>query len=237
MNYLEIKEKLEAGIALYQKSSPTKGLDWPESVKQGLHREKNFEYAVNRFRNFGSLAEYVNAWYAEMVGGIQEINPEGDDMKLVEPLMEAIKALPLKFPDEIKDRDLEVKLQPLLYGLWQYIEDHDFTFGLGDDGTDETEMDMESVYYLLLALSGPSDFNKSLVWYFPDWHIRSNYLNTHEQPAVYITLDLAIAWLRDLDKVSKANDFDPETFTTEKQDSIAIFLRDICQDNQVIIGG
>jgi len=98
------------------------------------------------------LKEFTLEWvkFKSFLEGL----PKAEDLNLDsdQSLREQLEPL-IPGDSHFEKRDF---LDDMLFSLWKYIEDFDKTFDLGDDGTDEAEMQKDMLMYLILDILSPS---------------------------------------------------------------------------------
>lgn len=131
-----------------------KDMEWDEAVKAGVTVLYNMRSNISD-EPIGEISLYdiLNNNYKSWLGMAHELHVEvGEADDDLNKLFALIPQLPSDLPKEYTKYDLD--LEPLLTSLWYYIEspdNDDFTFGLGDDGTDEMEQALCNLNYILTA--------------------------------------------------------------------------------------
>ena len=133
--------------------------DWDEARKNKTYKLHDCISSLERYPidPDHTPRKYLEEMYKDALKNVKSIDDDGhgDDVPELDELYQLINQLPPELPKELVPTNQILNLNPLQAGLWKFFDDHEITFGLGDDGTDEAEQDMEKIAYLLDICQDP----------------------------------------------------------------------------------
>lgn len=179
-------------LAKVEEANEAPDIPWNQAIEQDLCWRQNLKYGLKEPLKDITLWEILNEYYHDSLRSIRDLewDETKEDQQLID-LRETIAHLPENLPRTKEEVITTEDYEPLLISLWGYIESDDEdsieTFNLGDDGTDEMEMDLTRVFRLLQAYQKAAKCDihslfEAPIYSIERWAILSNLLNEDDQP-------------------------------------------------------